>query len=99
MRWAPSTLAVPTPTSSKGPARHAHTRGRCGDVEHMHFEAEAGRSCPSPAIRVTTARLPATILSGERQPGKLRSAQPDPLAVVQAFLRLRFADDCHVWAT
>jgi transposase len=38
-------------------------------------------------------------LSGERQPGVRRRSAPDPLALVEDYLRLRFADDCHVWAT
>jgi transposase len=38
-------------------------------------------------------------LSGERQPGRRRSQKVDPLAVVESYVRLRFADDCHVWAT
>jgi transposase len=38
-------------------------------------------------------------LSGERQPGTRRSSAADPLALVENYVRLRFADDCHVWAT
>ena len=38
-------------------------------------------------------------LSGERQPGMRRSSAPDPLAVVEDYIRLRFKDDCHVWAS
>jgi transposase len=38
-------------------------------------------------------------LSGERQPGVRRSPTGDPLAVVEDYIRLRFADDCHVWAS
>jgi len=38
-------------------------------------------------------------LSGERQPGVRRSSAADPLAVVEDYIRLRFADDCHVWAS
>jgi transposase len=38
-------------------------------------------------------------LSGERQPGRRRSSRTDPLAPVETYLRLRFADDCHVWAS
>jgi transposase len=38
-------------------------------------------------------------LSGERQPGKRRSSKADPLAVVEHYVRLRFSDDCHVWAS
>ncbi len=38
-------------------------------------------------------------LSGARQPGVSRKSAPDPLAVVEDYIRLRFADDCHVWAS
>ena len=38
-------------------------------------------------------------LSGERQPGVRRTSVTDPLAVVEEYVRLRFADDCHVWAS
>jgi len=38
-------------------------------------------------------------LSGERRPGVRRSSAPDPLAVVEDYIRLRFSDDCHVWAS
>jgi hypothetical protein len=37
-------------------------------------------------------------LSGEHQTGKRRSSAADPLAVVENYVRLRFVDDCHVWA-
>ncbi|HXQ60590.1 MAG TPA: hypothetical protein VN799_10835 [Acidimicrobiales bacterium] len=38
-------------------------------------------------------------LSGARQPGVRRSSAVDPLAVVEDYIGLRFADDCHVWAS
>ena len=38
-------------------------------------------------------------LSGARQPGVRRRSAPDPLAVVEDYVRLRFSDDCHVWAS
>ena len=38
-------------------------------------------------------------LSGERQPGVRRTSTVDPLAVVEHYIRLRFSDDCHVWAS
>jgi transposase len=37
-------------------------------------------------------------LSGSTEPGVRRRSTPDPLAVVGEYVRLRFADDCHVWA-
>ena len=38
-------------------------------------------------------------LSGERQPGVRRRSVSDPLAVVEEYVRLRFVDDPHVWAS
>jgi transposase len=38
-------------------------------------------------------------LSGARQPGRRRSSLPDPLAIVGEYVRLRFKDDPHVWAS
>jgi len=47
-------------------------------------------------------RDPKTIrgyLNGDRQPGFRRTSAADPLALVESYIRLRFADDCHVWAS
>jgi transposase len=38
-------------------------------------------------------------LNGRRQPGKRASTALDPLARFEPYLRARFADDCHLWAT
>ena len=38
-------------------------------------------------------------LNGDRQPGKRASSTPDPLERFEPYLRARFADDCHLWAT
>ncbi len=38
-------------------------------------------------------------LAGDTQPGVRRKTTVDPLAVVEDYVRLRFADDCHVWAS
>jgi transposase len=38
-------------------------------------------------------------LSGKRQPGVRKSSTPDALMPVETYIRLRFADDCHVWAS
>ena len=38
-------------------------------------------------------------LNGERQPGKRKRSGTDPLAGVEHYIRLRFQDDCHVWAS
>src|ERR1700733_7655150 len=38
-------------------------------------------------------------LNGERTPGVRRRSQPDPLEPFVTYLRLRFADDPHVWGS
>ena len=38
-------------------------------------------------------------LSGERAAGQRRPAGPDPFEVVEAYVRLRLAEDPHLWAT
>jgi transposase len=38
-------------------------------------------------------------LNGEREPGVRKRTAPDPLAPFEPYLRARFADDRHVWAT
>jgi transposase len=38
-------------------------------------------------------------LAGKRVPGERRRAQPDPLERFVPYLKLRFADDPHVWAS
>ena len=38
-------------------------------------------------------------LNGDRQAGRRASAAPDPLDRFVPYLRARFADDCHLWAT
>ena len=38
-------------------------------------------------------------LNGDRVPRRRRSAVPDRLAEFEVYLRARFADDCHLWAT
>lgn len=38
-------------------------------------------------------------LNGERQVGVRKSSTPDPLASVETYIRLRFIDDPHVWAS
>jgi transposase len=38
-------------------------------------------------------------LLGERTPGVRRSSQPDPLDEYRAYVRARFADDPHLWAS
>jgi transposase len=38
-------------------------------------------------------------LSGQRQPGKRVSSAPDTLGPFVDYIRARFADDCHLWAS
>ena len=38
-------------------------------------------------------------LNGDRRPGRRASSTPDPLARFEAYIKARFADDCHLWAT
>lgn len=38
-------------------------------------------------------------LNGEREPGVRVSSAPDPLASFEVYLKARFVDDMHVWAT
>ena len=69
------------------------------DVE-AHALAERGWSISAIARHLGRDRKTVrAYLNGERQPGvRVRSA-PDPLAVVEQYLALRFVDDPHVWAT
>jgi transposase len=38
-------------------------------------------------------------LSGEREPGVRERAEPDPFDAIEPYVRQRFVDDQHVWAT
>jgi transposase len=38
-------------------------------------------------------------LNGEREPGVRVSSTPDPLLPFETYLKARFVDDPHVWAT
>jgi len=69
------------------------------DVE-AHALRERGWSISAIARHIDHDRKTVrSYLNGERQPGKRRSSVSDPLAVVEHYVRLRFTDDCHVWAT
>ncbi len=73
------------------------TRGE--DVE-AHALRERGWSIS--AIARHLERDPKTIrayLNGERVPGGRVSSAPDPLSSFEAYVRARFVDDCHLWAT
>jgi transposase len=69
------------------------------DVE-VHALAERGWSISAIARHLNRDRK--TIrgyLNGETQPGVRRTSGVDPLATVEEYVRLRFADDGHVWAS
>ena len=69
------------------------------DVE-AHALRERGWSIS--AIARHLDRDPKTIrayLAGERRPGERRRSVPDRLEPFVAYLRARFADDCHLWAS
>ena len=69
------------------------------DVE-AHALAERGWSVSAIARHLGRDRKTVhAYLNGERQPGVRRHAGPDPLAVVETYIRLRFADDPHVWGS
>jgi transposase len=69
------------------------------DVE-AHALAERGWSISAIARHLNRDRK--TIrgyLAGDTCPGVRRKTTVDPLAIVEDYVRLRFADDCHVWAS
>jgi transposase len=69
------------------------------DVE-VHALRERGWSIS--AIARHLERDPKTIrayLNGERAPGRRASSAPDPLLSFEAYVRARFVDDPHLWAT
>lgn len=38
-------------------------------------------------------------LNGQREPGVRKSSRPDPLEPYADYLKARFTDNCHIWAT
>jgi transposase len=38
-------------------------------------------------------------LNGEREPGRRLPVSPDPLGPFEGYIRARFVDDCHLWAS
>src|SRR5271154_7298814 len=93
---APSRLAVLDAGQFEGAPLVMLTQGE--DVE-AHALRERGWSISAIARHLGRDRKTVRgYLSGARQPGVRRNSNPDPLAVVEDYIRLRFADDCHVWA-
>jgi transposase len=73
------------------------TRGE--DVE-AHALRQRGWSISAIARHLNRDRKTVrAYLDGQRQPGRRASSTPDPLARFEPYLRARFADDCHLWAT
>jgi transposase len=69
------------------------------DVE-AHALAERGWSISAIARHLNHDRKTIrSYLAGDTQPGVRRTSAVDPLAIVEDYIRLRFADDCHVWAS
>lgn len=70
--------------------------------EDVEIHALARRGWSISAIARHTGRNRRTVrayLSGERQPGKRRSARPDAFAVVEEYCRIRLRQDPHLPAT
>jgi transposase len=73
------------------------TRGE--DVE-AHALRQRGWSISAIARHLNRDRKTVrAYLDGQRQPGRRASSTPDPLERFEPYLRARFADDCHLWAT
>ena len=71
-----------------------------GDDVEVH--ALAGRGWSISAIARHLERDRKTVrsyLNGDRQPGVRVTAVDDPLAEFEVYIRARFADDPHLWAT
>jgi len=70
--------------------------------EDVEAHALRGRGWSISAIARHLNRDPKTIrayLSGQRRPGERARSRPDPLAPFVPYLRARFVDDPHLWAT
>jgi len=70
--------------------------------EDVEVHALRQRGWTISAIARHLNRDPKTIrayLSGQRRPGERVSSRPDPLAPFVPYLRARFVDDPHLWAT
>ncbi len=70
--------------------------------EDVEAHALKQRGWSIAAIARHLDRDPKTIrgyLNGDTVPGVRRSSAPDPLAAFEGYIRLRFTDDCHVWAS
>jgi transposase len=72
---------------------------RSEDVE-VHALAKRGWSISAIARHLDVDRKTVRVyLAGDRVPGVRRSSKPDPLAPFTAYVKARFGDDPHLWAT
>ena len=72
---------------------------RSEDVE-VHALAKRGWTISAIARHLECDRKTVrSYLNGEREPGVRRSSAPDPLAPFTDYVRARFVDDPHLWAT
>jgi hypothetical protein len=72
---------------------------RSEDVE-VHALAKRGWSISAIACHLDVDRKTVrAYLAGDRVPGVRKSSAPDPLAPFVVYVRARFADDPHLWAT
>ena len=70
--------------------------------EHVEVHALHGRGWSISAIARHLDRDRKTVrsyLNGDRQPGRRASSAPDALERFEAYVKARFADDPHLWAT
>ncbi len=70
--------------------------------EDVEAEALKKRGWSISAIARHLGRDPKTVrayLNGERQAGVRKSSKPDPLEPYAAYLKARFTDNCHIWAS
>ena len=65
----------------------------------MPCSSGGGRSRPSPVTSSCDRKTVRAYLNGERQPGVRRSSAPDPLAPFVGYVKARFVDDPHLWAS
>ena len=71
-----------------------------GEAVEAHALRQRGWSISAIARHLNRDRKTVRVhLVGGREAGRRRAPAPDPLAEFEAYVRARFADDPHVWAT
>jgi transposase len=69
------------------------------DVE-AHALKERGWSISAIARHLERDRKTVrSYLNGDREPGRRAPSSPDPLGPFEDYIRARFVDDCHLWAS